>query len=192
MQALRQPPPKSPLHPPRGGGGGDKNIWFYSAHRRDFQGQCDTNVRFLRLFLFFFPIPLPSQWIIDPVHTKRSQRYPRRASFYCRGPPKVTSISAALLSASCPGWKARLGIVAKKVCAHVYSPHPPQFILRIVGFCHSGTDWTTARRMAPVIRLSAWVWIVGINPEPGLEFTAAFCFLLAPPVPDILCILCCR
>lgn len=117
MRALRQPPPKSPQHPPRGGGG-DKNIWFYSVHSRDFQGQCDTNVRFLRLFFS----PPPPQRIIDPVHTKRRQRYPRWASSYCRGPPKVTSISAALLSASCPAWKARLGIVAKKVCAHVYSP----------------------------------------------------------------------
>lgn len=115
------------------------------------------------------PPSSPPPRIIDPVHTKRSQFYPHRASSYCRGPPKVTSISAALLSTSCPGWKAPLGIVAKKVCTHVYSPPPLQFILCIVGFCYSGTDWTTAQRMAPVIRLSAWVWIVGINPELGLN-----------------------
>lgn len=124
MWALCQPPPKSLQHPPKGGGGGDKNIWFYSVHRHDFQGQCDTSVRFFKTFFPPRNHP-PTPRIIDPVHTKRSQFYPRRASSYCRGPPKVTSISAALLSTSCPGWKALLGIVAKKVCAYVYSPPPP-------------------------------------------------------------------
>lgn len=73
MRAPHQPPSKSLQHPPRKGGGGDKNIWFYSANSHDFQGQRNTNVGFLRLF---FPPPLPPQWIIDPVHTKKKPALP--------------------------------------------------------------------------------------------------------------------